>query len=294
MTPENMANKLNQQLNNLRNEIRPDQAWQERSRDILLMQIKQGVVEKDAQWFTFIESVFMQRFLVQATRPLALAFMIAIAVFGGSVMSIRAANQTKPGDPLYIAKIISEKTKFALTFDNTQKAKLNLTFAANRATELKEIEQANPDSSEQEEKIKELTSEIRTELAEAETRIAKLSPARQAEPRETKPTDKPSGKVVAEQEKTESVNDVKMAPAAIEKDTSGIDYFDPRQAALEQAKNYIDQKDYNAAANRLMSLTEAIEQPEKLEVKKATSTEEKKEDIKVERLEKGTSTENAN
>lgn len=284
-----MANKLNQQLNALRNEIRPDSAWQERSREILLMQIKQGVVEKEAQWFTFIETVWMQKFLIQATRPLALAMMIIMAVFGGSVMSIRAANQTKPGDPLYIAKIISEKAHFALTFDNAQKAKLNLTFAANRATELKEMQQANPEVADHAEKIKELTNEINTELAEAKTRIAKIEPAvRNKEKTDDKPAADDAKKAVAMVTKNDS-NAAKVAPAVIEKDKSGIDFYDPRQAALEQAKNYIESKDYNAAASQLMNLTEAIDQPEKLEVK-GTSTVEKKADVKSEKLEKGTST----
>jgi hypothetical protein len=284
-----MANKLNQQLNALRNEIRPDSAWQERSREILLMQVKQGVVEKEAQWFTFIETVWMQKFLIQATRPLALATMIILAVFGGSVMSIRAANQTKPGDPLYIAKIISEKAHFALTFDNAQKAKLNLTFAANRATELKEMQQANPEVADHAEKIKELTNEINTELAEAKTRIAKIEPAvRNKEKTDDKPAADDAKKAVAVATKTDS-NAAKVAPAVIEKDKDGIDFYDPRQAALEQAKNYIESKDYNAAASQLMNLTEAIDQPEKLEVK-GTSTVEKKADVKSEKLEKGTST----
>jgi hypothetical protein len=284
-----MANKLNQQLNALRNEIRPDSAWQERSREILLMQVKQGVVEKEAQWFTFIETVWMQKFLIQATRPLALAMMIILAVFGGSVMSIRAANQTKPGDPLYIAKIISEKAHFALTFDNAQKAKLNLTFAANRATELKEMQQADPEVADHAEKIQELTNEINSELAEAKTRIAKIEPIVQNKKKtDDKPAADDAKKAVAMATKTDS-NVAKVAPAVIEKDKDGIDFYDPRQAALEQAKNYIESKDYNAAANQLMNLTEAIDQPEKLEVK-GTSTVEKKADVKSEKLEKGTST----
>lgn len=281
-------NQLNRQLNSLRNKIKPDTAWQERSRDILLMQIKQGVVEKDAQWFAFLESVWMQKFMIQATRPLALSLMVAMTFFGASVMSLHAANQTKPGDPLYIAKIISEKTKFALTFDNTQKAKLNLTYAANRATELKAIQQADPKVAGHDEKIQELTNEIKTELDEAQTRMAKIEPAAQvARKAVAKQTE--SDKKTAEPAKKPDSSKATVAPAVIEKDKTGIEYFDPRQAALEQAKNYIDKKDYNAAATQLMNLTEAIDQPDKLTVK-GTSSAEKKADVKVEKLEKGTST----
>lgn len=278
-----MANQLNRQLNKLQNEIKPDSAWQARSRDILLMQIKQGAAEKDAHWFTFIETVWVQRFLFQATRPMALAVLVLLAVFGGSTMSLRAANQTKPGDPLYIAKIISEKTQFALTFDNTKKAKLNLTFATNRATELKEMEKSSPEKAGHEEQVKELTSQIKAEMAEAQSRIAKIVPVQPVRTVEVEKTaEKEAEKVVTPAKPAE---EVKIAPAAIQKASEGIDYYDPRQAALEQAKNYIDNKDYVAAATQLQSLNEAIEEPEKLEIQKATST-----DVKSEQLEKSTST----
>jgi hypothetical protein len=297
MTIEDMANMLNQQLNNLRNEIKPDAAWQARSRDILLMQIKQGAAEKDAHWFSFFESVWMQKFMIQATRPMALAMIIVLAVFGGSAMSLRAANQTKPGDPLYIAKIISEKTQFALTFDNTKKAKLNLTFAANRATELKELEQNKSGKPEHDAQVLELTSEINTELAEAKTRIANMdskAPVKTEKadesPKQSDSKDKPEAKKPepAQVAKTDAKT-VNVAPAVIEKDKEGLDYFDPRQAALEKAKNYIESKDYNAAADQLITLTAAIDEPEKLNVKSEATTTKTK-DIKVETLDKSSST----
>lgn len=250
--------------------------WQARSRDILLMQIRHGAVEREAHWFSFIETVWVQKFLLQATRPLSLAMMIILAVFGGSIMSIRAANQTMPGDPLYIAKIISEKAQFALTFDNTKKAKLNLTFAANRAQELKKMETSKVDNNEHAEKVEELTNEIRTELAEAKARISKITPVASSAKQESKKPEavKPVDKSTA-----------KVATAVIEKDKAGIDFYDPRQAALEQAKNLIEKKDYNAAADQIKILNEAIDQPEKLTPAKASSS-----DIKIEKLEKGTST----
>ncbi len=275
-----MANKLNQQLNNLRNEIKPDQAWQARSRDILLMQIRQGAPVKEAHWFTFLEAEFMQRFFFQATRPLSMAMVILLAIFSGSMMSIRAAHQTKPGDALYIAKIISEKAHFAVTFDNTQKAKLNLTFAANRAAELKEIVDVKTNNADQEQNVKDLTSEIKAEIDEAQTRIAKITPVtvKILTSAKTAPTEK---EVAVAVKAMPSTGANKVAPAVVEKDKTGIEYYDPRQAALEQAKNYIEQKDYNAAATQLNTLNDAIDQPEKLEVKKASSS-----DVKAEKLEK--------
>ena len=49
------------------------------------------------------------------------------------------AEKTKPGDSLYIAKIVSEKTQYALTFDDKSKAQLGLQFATNRVEEMNKV-----------------------------------------------------------------------------------------------------------------------------------------------------------
>lgn len=261
-----MSKQITEQLNKLRTEIRPDAAWQARSRDILLMQIKQGAAEKEAQWFTFIESRSVQQFLVQLTRPLSMAFVLLLAVLGGGVMSIKAATQTKPGDALYIAKIISEKTQFALTFDNAKKAKLNLAFAANRVEEIKQLNNDRAAGNANDQKVSELTNEIKDELDQAKSRISKIEAV--------EPAVAPVKKEVA---KAGVQADVKLTveSASLNKGAEGIDYYDPRQAAIEQVKTLIEQRDYDATSDKIRQLSSAIEEPQKLG-EKGTSTEENK------------------
>lgn len=167
-----MKNKeLLTQLNNLKN-IKPDYAWKERSREILASQISASGYAEDysRSWLGRLEHKFtsaMPSFLLQ---PVTTVVLIVIVVLGGGFWGVNASRDAKPGDSLYIAKIISEKTQFALTFSEKSKVRLGISFASNRVRELSQV-RLEEDSEEQVEKLKE---DIKRELGQARERLARI------------------------------------------------------------------------------------------------------------------------
>ncbi len=62
-----------------------------------------------------------QNMLLDLAKPVwAIVIILSVAV-SGSFASVYASKDAKPGDSLYIAKIISEKTQQAMTFNETEK-----------------------------------------------------------------------------------------------------------------------------------------------------------------------------
>jgi hypothetical protein len=280
--------QLSRQLKDLSQSVKPDEVWRERSREILLMQVRQGAVEKDAQWFTFIESQPIQRLLVQLTRPLSVVAVSFLIFLGAGIWSLQASSQSKPGDALYIAKIISEKTQFALTFDNMAKAKLNLAFAANRAEELAQLHDEQPIETKEADNLK---AKLNSQLNEAQARIAKM-PAQSVKRQESAKTVAAiPAKDNAKAEPAKAANEVEVSvsvnTASLEKSQEVVEYYDPRQLALEAAKASLEKNDYNATAQQLKALGASISEPEEI-AEQGTSSQSS--DIVSEKLEKSSST----
>ncbi|NTW21945.1 hypothetical protein HGA34_00175 [Candidatus Falkowbacteria bacterium] len=162
---------IESQLNNL-SSIIPSAEWKARTRDVLQSQICAGAQEERAGFFAVLDNLMPAWVSGVASRPVAVFAMIVLAVVTGSYASVRAARETTPGDSLYIAKIINEKTQLALTFDETDKTKLNLEFATNRAEELvKMMEAPTP---QQEKTIADLKTSFSSELTAAKSRLTKI------------------------------------------------------------------------------------------------------------------------
>lgn len=263
-------------LNTLR-EIRPDTTWKTNSRAILLTQVSRGGVVQPTHWFSFFESTMMQRFFLELTRPVSMAFVILLALLGGSYASVQAANQSTPGNPLYIAKIISERTQQALTFDNAKKAKLNLDFAVNRVEELQKVTNGTDIKKES---VEELTTDFKAQIEEIKARVAKI-PLRQGSAGQapvTKQQDVEQNKIketaVIANDKTDDAGKAKVASAVVEKLAVGIDYYDPRAEMIARLEKQFNEKNYKESAVTLQTLKEVIDNP--VEIKKATTTEDKK------------------
>src|SRR3989339_293021 len=97
---------------------------------------KQDNLQKMEMIDSFAQKLSLLRYVSQ---PVMAVFLIAGVLLGGGFFSLNAAKDTKPGDSLYIAKIISEKTQFALTFNEKKKVKLGIEFAGNRAKEITQV-----------------------------------------------------------------------------------------------------------------------------------------------------------
>lgn len=107
-------------------------------------------------------------------QPALVTSTILLVVLGGGIFSVNASRNTKPGDSLYIAKIISEKTRAAITFDDGAKAKLGLEFAGNRAKEIAQV-LAEPENGGKEAKVEKLSQSFRKEIVAAKENLKKIN-----------------------------------------------------------------------------------------------------------------------
>ncbi|MCD4762286.1 DUF5667 domain-containing protein, partial [bacterium] len=160
-------------LNSLK-KVAPTKSWKEQNRGVLMSQIAQTGETVEFSWLrtTFQKLAFSM--LQQTARPTVAVFLIVIFVFGGGLISIRAAKNTAPGDSLYIAKIVSEKTQLALTFDQKEKIRLGLMFARNRAEEINKI-LSNENEEESGKVVAKLKDNFRKELSQARERLKNIN-----------------------------------------------------------------------------------------------------------------------
>ena len=202
---------LLRQLNKLKG-IKPDADWRARSRGLLLKKLEASQAD----------SGFIQAFklsissLRTISQPVLTVFLIAFIVFGSGFASMKVAEDSKPGDSLYIAKIINEKTQFALTFDEGKKLELGLEFAGNRARELSQVLNSPEDSAKQE-RVEKLVSNFKKEINLAKTRIAMIN----------RDEGKPDVEEAKEEIIEEATEDSAVFSANLGKDENGVEVFEP-------------------------------------------------------------------
>lgn len=160
-------------LNSLKKVV-PTKNWKEQNRGVLMSQITQTSEAAEFNWFRTTVQKLAFSMLQQTAKPTVAVFLIVIFVFGGGLISIKAAKNTAPGDSLYIAKIISEKTQLALTFDQKEKIRLGLMFARNRAEEINKI-LSNEDEEEGGQVVAKLKDDFRKELSQARERLKNIN-----------------------------------------------------------------------------------------------------------------------
>ncbi len=173
--------KLLAQLNKLK-KINPDNQWQKDNREVLLRQVfgpSVNINKAGLNWFRVITQKLPGQAVKSISQPTMAVILILIFMFGGGVLSIKAARNTKPGDSFYLAKIFSEKTQLALTFNEKDKVLLGLEFAGNRAHEINQVLAGPNGQIEKEEKVEMLVSNFRKEIMAARTRLEKISPRTQ-------------------------------------------------------------------------------------------------------------------
>jgi hypothetical protein len=171
---------LAEQFNDLK-KIMPAADWKVRNREVLISQIYGSQIEPSASkgdWvFYFRLPLALARGLSQPTLA---AILIFVFLAGGTFASVKVAENTKPGDALYIAKIINEKTQLALTFDEKGKAQLGLEFATNRVDEMNKV-LAEENNGKNDQKVEQLVSNFKDQIKDVRTRIAKINPDKSRE-----------------------------------------------------------------------------------------------------------------
>ena len=265
-------------LKNLKS-VSANAAWKQSNREILFSQIAGGKEPEQANWFLVFENFLPERMVFVFSKPVAVFAVIALIIFGGSAVSIAASARSKPGDSLYIAKIINEKTKQALTFDSKAKARLNLEFAGNRATEATQVLSEVGTDQEKSAQLNELTTNFKKELTAVKSRLAKINPNSTSKNNDNGNTGnagtagdekvqvfgsalEKTDQGLEVSDNTQNTNQVKNTEAATTTKPSGAAVFSPTDSALAAAEKLFDQKDYQGSLDKLKELSVIIDQGE--------------------------------
>ena len=254
---------LIRKLNDLR-AIAPAADWKARNREVMLAQIAGTKTESAASWFEVFENFLPERLVFVFSKPVAVFAAVALVVAGGSLFSVRAAAGTKPGDSLYIAKIISEKTQLALTFDSRAKAQLNLEFATNRAEEANQVMTAPASDQQKSAQIAELSTSFKKELTAVKSRLAKINPDDNNNPNNNTDDEKiqvfGSALEKSNQGLDVSINqpDTNKVATATNKE-GGAAFLNPTEQALNDAEKLFDQKDYSGSLNKIKEVSALID-----------------------------------
>lgn len=237
--------ELLSQLNSLKN-IRPAAEWKKTGREVLISQIYSGQESEDKGISIF--EIFFKK-TEWLAQPVGVFLLIISAIFGSGILSIKAARDTKPGDSLYIAKIISEKTQQAITFDEKEKAKLEIKFAGNRADEIAKVLEQD-DSEKKDDRVEKLTNDFKKEISAAKTRLEKMNGGKAENKVEENSASSSQVASVEDQvfsadfEKTKNGMQIDMkendAPAA-----------ESPKKVLDEAKQLFEKEDYTGTLDKL-------------------------------------------
>jgi len=286
--------ELLKKLNSLK-EIKPDSHWREEYRGILFSQISAGSSESKSNIRILWQSIVPRHLLVNLAKPVWLASLASIFILVTGIGSVYASKNSKPGDSLYIAKIISERAQFAITFDEKNKVKLGVEFATNRAKEMIQVlEDTNQATTVNNDKLEKLSQNFKKEISQVKDRLSKAAKS-QVKDDESEVFGANLGKndqrmeiaeptaLISEQVKPE-VNSSQTDDKAIEpveaNATSTVEQADlaspptSRQAdqLLEEAEKLVDEKNINGAIDKLEEVNKVIDQSELGKVEGASET----------------------
>jgi len=124
--------------------------------------------------FSFPTFRFRSLFNFKQFQPAMASLMIGTMILGGgSILTVRAAQDSLPGDSLYGVKRMLEGTQITIA-SNEKKPILETEFVGRRLEEMARISEKTSDI-EQEEKIKKLAQEVEEGMKKTENHLAALS-----------------------------------------------------------------------------------------------------------------------
>lgn len=244
---------LLQKLNSLK-EIRPDDAWKQSQRDLLLTQISNSAPKKLSAWGDFY--IVFKNSLKTFSQPAVAFASFVCLLFASAVFSHSWLSSAKPNEVMYQARVISEKVKLNTVIDKDAREKLEVQFAAEHAADIATV-----------------LSDPKFNTPANETQIAKLSQNfnKELETVKTRLTTISSNSNVASLEK-----DGEIMSAADGKEDQGIELFIPpvvsttststatstvastSQEIINQAQSSFEKKDYQKAVEGLKAIDELI------------------------------------
>ena len=262
----NNKNIINQ-IKTLR-KVKPDLLWKNSNRELLISQI--GFEHKESEQkvnvLTEVIKDLAMDLKVYASRPGVFVVMLALIALGGPIYAAKNLNKAKPGDSLYIAKIVSEKAQLALTFNQVEKAKLGLEFAENRTREIaKVLGQFNKDRQEKDTKVQKLTNDFKGEINKIkEYEVVKESKIKTdlntekitsaVKQGENKSNDEIDSTIILDDDET------KVFSAYLGRAKDGIQLTEKEfHKVLDDATGLIESKDYVGTLNKLEEASAIIE-----------------------------------
>jgi len=127
--------------------VAPDRVWVESVRSTLLMQVKNSLPTQDRQPAIPLKKrlgyLMPKVSWVWVRQPAFIATSLLLALFGGSLLSVSAAERSMPGDVLYSVKLATEQARLALAKDAKEKVKLKSEFTDRRVAEVKQVMASN-------------------------------------------------------------------------------------------------------------------------------------------------------
>lgn len=168
---------LLQKLNNLKT-IKPDDDFKKNYREVLYSQISAGaaVREPESNLKIIWDSIMPGKIFIDMAKPVWLTFLASVLILVTGIGGVYVSKNSKPGDSLYIAKIISEKAQLAITFNEKEKAKLGLEFATNRAKEITQVLQESKESEKKkDEKVEQLSQNFKKEISQVRNRLTTIN-----------------------------------------------------------------------------------------------------------------------
>ena len=201
----------------------------------------------------------------QIFQPLGLVFFLVSLMIGGGIFSVLASYSAKPGDSLYIAKIINEKTQLALAFNDNKKIKLGLGFAQNRAREITQLlKQSSLASEEKDKQVEELAQNVKKEINKIDSRLYAQSEKKSEELdiKESESSSQGGSNTVSNEE------NIQVFSAYLGKAENGMQIFEKTsqlQKVLDEAEVLIDDKDYQGTLNKLDEAQTIIEEVENID-----------------------------
>ncbi len=165
-----MSRELISQLKSLKNkEIAPSDAWLKQNRGVLLSQIKNNAVQHNHtayENFWIAMSVFFgEGVVLNVVKPLAVLLIVVLVGTSGWIATVDAAYESLPGDILYGAKRVVEKTQIAtasILGNKTAETKLHAEFAKRRANEIKKVSVSQDPK--KTEKVSEAVEDLKNEM----------------------------------------------------------------------------------------------------------------------------------
>src|SRR3989339_172523 len=179
-----MSRDLIQKLKQLKHgSAKPRAEWLKSNREILLSQIRNTTVDLGVKQSTYhinniwtgLAIFFPKPLVYNVMRPMAVLLIVTMVATSGWITTVDAAYNTLPGDWLYSAKRVAEKTQVTVASvvgAKTTETKLHSEFAKRRASEAKQIVKGTDPK--KNEKVTQVVNDLKQEIKNVNANLEEI------------------------------------------------------------------------------------------------------------------------